>query len=682
MTFNIRDLLSFKNWPVFWKISLMPIMAVGLMMIGVFVYVLPVTKDKLTTEKKNNVQDVVTVAYNLIAEYEQRAANGEFTVEEARQRAVATLSKFRFGENGKEYVWINDSDKMLAHPKAELIGKPISTFKDAEGKPFLDDVVSLAKKDGDAFVEYLWPRSESSNPVKKISYVKLFRPWGWYVGTGIYADDVMATVFKILAGVGVVLIIISIVVTATTFLVGGRFISGPVKQYEHIMTGFSSALSEGRGDLRGRLSARGKDEIGLLADDINKVLDSYGKMVESMLVSTGQVVTTSGMLKDNANEMTSGARKQSAQANQIAAAAEEMSQTITEIAKNASSASEISATAMNMANSGRDIAMGAVETVNGVHVSTVGLAEMIEKLNTKSADIGNIVTVIKEIADQTNLLALNAAIEAARAGEQGRGFAVVADEVRKLAEKTIKATEQITAEIRAVQNESAETTRRMSDTAEEVTRADEAIKQVMGSIEGMTEAVANANDKITQIATAVEEQSSAAEEVARNIEITSSIAKETESRAAEVLKGTDRIVGVVGDLTQSFSGFQTIGSGAALLEIAKGDIRSFMYKVGDAVDGRRSVDEIELEKHICRFGKWYANEGQSLLGHLQSFGRLSSAHDKIHLLAKEAVKSARAGDGRAHAIYNELTTAVKKIQADIDIVKADSLNEANKQASA
>jgi len=150
---------------------------------------------------------------------------------------------------------------------------------------------------------------------------------------------------------------------------------------------------EGRPDRK--VSVKGRDEIGLLAGDINKVLDAYGKMVENMLVSTGQVVTTSGMLKENANDMTTGAKKQASQANQIAAAAEEMSQTINDIAKNASSASEISANAMDMANTGKEIAQGAVATVNSVHISTVGLAEMIGKLNTKSADIGNIVTVIR-----------------------------------------------------------------------------------------------------------------------------------------------------------------------------------------------------------------------------------------------------------------------------------------------
>ena len=675
---NVSNYLSFKSLPIFWKISLMPMLAVGMVMIGVFIYVLPVTKEKIMEEKKAQTAAVVGVAYNIIAEYGQRAANGEFTLEEAKKRAHDRVANFKTGKDAKDYVWVNDSETMLAHPNKDFEGKSLNYFKDSNGKYFLEEAAKISKDNGEGYVDYVWPKAEGEKPSPKISYVKLYKPWGWVIGSGIYVDDVMTTVWKILIGIGVLMVIVSVVVTTMTFIVGGGFISGPVKQYGKMMQDFSSALSEGKGDLTGRLSVKGRDEIGLLAGDINKVLDAYGKMVENMLVSTGQVVTTSGMLKENANDMTTGAKKQASQANQIAAAAEEMSQTINDIAKNASSASEISANAMDMANTGKEIAQGAVATVNSVHISTVGLAEMIGKLNTKSADIGNIVTVIKEIADQTNLLALNAAIEAARAGEQGRGFAVVADEVRKLAEKTIKATNEITSEIRSVQDESAQTTKRMSETAEEVIKADESIKEVMSALERMTEAVSNANDKITQIAAAVVQQSSAAEEVARNIEVTSSIAKGTENMSADVLKGTERIVKVVEDLTKSFSGFKTVGSAAAMLEIAKGDIRSFMYRVGDAVNGRRAINEAELDHHACKFGKWYENEGRMLLGHLVSFAKLSVAHEKIHSLAKETVRATKAGDGRATAIYSELTSAVKQIQADIDVVKSESRNETDR----
>jgi signal transduction histidine kinase len=281
MKFSFRDLIKFRHLPIFWKISLIPIISVGLMMIGVSFYVLPLVKEKLMDDKKTNASDIVNVAYALAQEYDQRAAKGEFTLQEAQQRFKERIRKFRFGKDGIGYIWINDLEPtMLMHPvKPELEGKDLYDVKDLSGKLIYIEILQVIKKDGEGFIEYVWPKGDIEKPFPKISYVKLYKPWGWVIGSGIYVDDVMTMVWKIVTGIGILLVVISVVATTTTFIIGGGFISSPVKEYGQLMQGFSTAITTGKGDVSGRLSIRSTDEIGMLATDINTVIDAYNNNV-------------------------------------------------------------------------------------------------------------------------------------------------------------------------------------------------------------------------------------------------------------------------------------------------------------------------------------------------------------------------------------------------------------------
>ena len=266
------------------------------------------------------------------------------------------------------------------------------------------------------------------------------------------------------------------------------------------------------------------------------------------------------VLKERAEKTSEGAREQQSQTTQAAAAAEEMSQTIVEIAQSAATAAETSANAIDTAKKGMDVADGAVNSVNQVHAATVGLAADIEKLSSSVLEIGQIVKVINDIADQTNLLALNAAIEAARAGEQGRGFAVVADEVRKLAESTMKATAEISEKIRVVQRESDETKLSMEEASGVVEQSTEFITNVDSSLRSIVETVLKARNQVVQIATAVDEQSAAAYEVSKNIEQTSAISIDVAGMSVDVFNEVNQLTLIAEHLKDSASGFKNSGS--------------------------------------------------------------------------------------------------------------------------
>ncbi len=473
---------------------------------------------------------------------------------------------------------------------------------------------------------------------------------------------------------GMVIVIFSVIATGIAVFVAFwvvRSITRPLNE------AVNTANQLAAGNLDVKLEIRGNDELSELLKALEKVIDSYNTTLSKILATANSTVSAVDSLRTRNEKIKEGASEQAGQAAQIAASAEQMSQTIVDIAKNAAVASETSAEAMETARKGKEVVDGAVETVNRVRASSEDLSAMIVKLNGRANQIGSIVTVIKDIADQTNLLALNAAIEAARAGEQGRGFAVVADEVRKLAERTIKATADISNEIGAVQSDSSETAKSMEGAAEEVAHATDYMKQAGDLLNHIVEGVGRVSDQVTQIATAVEEQSAASEEVAANIEKTSGIAKEMENMSIETMLEVNNLTKISDDLRNATSGFKIRGNELMILDLAKTDHRIFVGKISSCIKGGERIDPSKLpDHHTCRFGKWYDSDGQRVCGGVPSFRAIEDPHAKIHALAKEAVQACQVGDKeKAKSLYNDIEGLSERIASLIDTLKSDCMEK-------
>jgi len=300
----------------------------------------------------------------------------------------------------------------------------------------------------------------------------------------------------------------------------------------------SRDIAQGQGDLTKRVPAMGHDEIGELATYFNLFIEKMQKALSQVAHATDRLASASAELSSTSEGLSRGANEQTSRMAQSASAVEEMTMTAGEVARNSTEAASLAQETSATARSGYEI-MG--QTVTGMqHVSeAVGQsARIITELGKSSDQIGEIVRVIEDIADQTNLLALNAAIEAARAGEQGRGFAVVADEVRKLAERTTKATKEISDMIRQIQQDTKNAVTSMEEGTNQVTGGVDLANKTGGALAKIQEMVDQTTSMIQQIAGAAEEQSTATGQIAGDLEAVAQTGREASNGVNESAKAS------------------------------------------------------------------------------------------------------------------------------------------------
>jgi methyl-accepting chemotaxis protein len=414
--------------------------------------------------KTRELSQLTDVTYTLVAEYNERAAKGEFSMDEAKKRAMSRLKALRY--NKDDYFWISDlGARVLMHPlKPEMDGKDQSDYKDPSGKRIFVEMAAVCQEKGAGLVEYLWSKPGEAKPSPKISYVKLYKPWGWVIGTGIYFDELAA-----LTRVSYIILGIIILVTA-----GALFLS------------YCMARSISR--------------------PINHIIEGLTDGAEQVASASSQVSSASQTLAEGASEQAAGLQETSA-------SMEEMTSMTRQNAENARSTNEAAVMGSNLMKQARE--------------SMKALVQSIEEIAKASEETGKIIKTIDEIAFQTNLLALNAAVEAARAGEAGAGFAVVADEVRNLAMRAAEAAKTtsrlIEGTIKKVK-EGSEVVRHTDDSYRQVALALKKVVDLVGEItaasqeqalgiEQINKAVAEMDKVVQQNAASAEESASAAEEM-------------------------------------------------------------------------------------------------------------------------------------------------------------------------
>ena len=517
---TLRRLSISRRLGLILVVSMAMLLALGLLM-------LKQIHDDLYEGKAQKTRHVVQAVSGVLAYYHGLETAGTLTKAAAQQQALTVISQLRYDHD--DYFWINDLRPfMVMHPtNPKLDGNDLSSIKDPDGVALFSEMATVAKTKGQGVVDYRWPKPGAQEPVQKTSYVQLFEPWGWVIGSGIYIDDMQAEfatqAWKATWAGLCIALIMALLVTLIA-----RSIVRPLREAVLAMANIAS----GESDLTRSLDTHGRDEITQLGQHFNAFTHKLRTVISHLQGTATALEQSSTALGNDASEAQQRCQHQAMQMEQVATAINEVTYAVQEVAKNAEHAASEMSGARGQAQLGQQNIDSSLKQIGQLSNTINEAVDVIRTLATQSDEIGSVLEVIRSIAEQTNLLALNAAIEAARAGEQGRGFAVVADEVRLLAQRTQKSTAQIQTMIEGLQahSEAAVTVIGSSRQASQLTV--EQATEAGQSLASIGKALNTLNALNTSIASATLQQAHAVEDINQNVTKAAGLSHST-AQAAE-----------------------------------------------------------------------------------------------------------------------------------------------------
>lgn len=544
-------------------------------------------RETLFAEYDQRIKTNVEIAVSLIEKVYNQQQAGLLTEEEAKEKAADLIRDLRF--EGENYFWVDTTEGI----NVVLLGR------DTEGKSRIDDTdpngVAYVREfiknaqEGGGYTDYDFAKPNETVPTPKRGYTQLFEPYGWVVGTGNWVDDIEKEVeqnayefqrqmLRDVNSIIIAMIVGAIIVAVAAYMFSQR-IAGNIRKVAE------GAREIAQGNLAiEKLQINSKDEIGQLANDFNLMTENLIQLVKQVSQTAEQVASSSEELSAGAEQsaqatnevaaaitdVAQGTENQLNAVNDVAAVVEEMAAGMEQVLSNTEHVVRSAENTAQLANKGQESIQTTIQQMDNIQKAVNHSATLVEQLGARSQEIGQIVEAISGIANQTNLLALNAAIEAARAGEQGRGFAVVADEVRKLAEQSQLAAKQIADLIVAIQEDTSETVKAMNNGTQEVetgtkvvmeagnafTEIAQHIQDVNEMIRGISqelEEISHGNEQIVSSMQKVEETSQAIAYQAQNVSATT---EEQSASAEEIASSSQVLAQMTGDLQEVIQKFK------------------------------------------------------------------------------------------------------------------------------